>query len=126
MPDKSTSTLDINKIVFALPFTNLNYLGCFPRDYIPENIKPNECLIFNNLNSNSQGEHWIAMVGTKTKPLIYDSFGRDNSEFGFDNTYIQSNRNVEQSILDMNCGYRCMVWLCLCDLYGIEFIAGII
>jgi hypothetical protein len=54
------------------------------------------------------------MIREKNKTYVYDSFGRHIN--GFQN----SNPNIEQGILEENCGIRCIAFLVCCYMFGVE------
>ena len=55
---------------------NKNFLGCYASDQI--NILPKtlpKSLIINTANSDTDGEHWVALVLQKKRCFYFDSFG---------------------------------------------------
>ncbi|GIX74237.1 hypothetical protein CEXT_620751 [Caerostris extrusa] len=60
------------------------YLGAFAADRIPslDQIGEIGALIVNTEESDSYGEHWLAIIFLKSRKLeFFDSFGRSPTEF---------------------------------------------
>ena len=55
---------------------NYTFIGCYPNDKLPKIEKEsNISIIINTGNSESLGEHWVAMRMTRDKCFYFDSFG---------------------------------------------------
>ena len=55
---------------------NKNFLGCYASDRLhtlPKTLP--KSLIINTANSDSDGEHWVALVLQKERCFYFDSFG---------------------------------------------------
>jgi hypothetical protein len=108
------------------------FIGVFARDqltkkYVDKCKNDGYLMIVNNNTIKSGGEHWISIYGK----YMYDSFGRkiQNMNAKFKNMFkgfINSKNNVEQELLQTNCGQRCITWLLLCDIYGAEAVVKVI
>lgn len=121
--DETTYSTDLNKLCKKL-FKN-KFVGVFPCDKIPK-LKKGQYAILNLDKSNQKGSHWVSIYKKPRKTIIYDSFGRDNGEIipslskSGNGKIIDTDKDVEQSILETNCGARCVAWLCLIDGWGIN------
>ena len=86
-----------------------HWLGVFARDEIPAHIQRGY-MIVNLDNSNQPGSHWVAVAND----MFYDSFGRNsNVQLGFTQRYTNTESDAEQDVEEMNCGARCLAWLCV-------------
>ena len=88
------------------------YVGTFASDEIPK--MKNGCYCIVNLDkSYENGSHWIAMVHLSGKDYIYDSFGRTTTMIlpDFKEKTIDADYDPEQSIIETNCGARCIAFL---------------
>lgn len=102
-----------------------NFKGVHPSDQIPQMRHGDSCII--NLDkSNQPGSHWIALVRHKKKTIIYDSFGRQSKLILPDvplsilSTFIDTDTDPEQNILENNCGARCLAFLCIYYKWGVR------
>ena len=96
-----------------------NFEGCYSKDQIPL-IENNKSFIFNLLNSDQKGSHWVALSRKNNNIFIFDSFG-----VGYipKNIYeIYKNYNIITNIYriqDINsnlCGMFCVLFfLCKVD-----------
>ena len=86
------------------------FRGVFAADEmtVPRMLLPNQCCICNLDPRSSGGSHWIALVQGKTDLLVNDSFGRNVADKGQ-----HTESDPEQMIVEMNCGQRCLAWLCV-------------
>lgn len=125
-PTHALSNFEIDDICTNL-FTNLKYKGCYASDKKPK-LNNYECCILNTDDSKGPGEHWVSLCKSNGRVIIYDSFGRESNDMSnnFANEWVETNKNIEQGILEMNCGYRCIVWLICSDIFGSEFVKEII
>lgn len=80
--------------------------GVFPADRVEMTRR---YAIANFDSSDETGSHWVAVVKASDNIFIYDSFGR--SEWDDD---------AEQTIVETNCGQRCLAWLLVVHNHGIE------
>lgn len=125
-PQHSLTNLEIDTMCRAR-FKNIKYKGCFPSNKKP--ILGNlDCCIINNKTLNEGGEHWVALIKCCGKIYMYDSFARNSEKLSkhFKKEWIETNRNIEQHILEVNCGNRCISWLQCCDIFGVNFTSKII
>lgn len=87
------------------------FAGVFARDELPNvDTIANHFTICNLDSRGMVGSHWVA-TGCG---MMYDSFGRDLNFHGFGLT----DQDAEQHITELNCGQRCLAWLCVCFAYG--------
>ena len=102
------------------------FIGVFAIDDIPNDMKNNDCFIFNNQTHKQKGEHWLSGIKQGNKIYFYDSFGRPASYFGLNKNYIQSNPNREEEYNEVNCGARSISWLITSDIFGVEAVHNLI
>ena len=62
------------------PILKFKYRGCFARDTFPI-LKHNEFVIVNTDASSQACENWLLIASKNDIVLLYDSFGRDFSQF---------------------------------------------
>ena len=74
--------------------------------------------IFNLDKRNQPGSHWCAVVKDKRHYIIYDSFGRTIPLKQKNN--IMTDKDAEQDITEQNCGQRCIAWLVVVAVKGIN------
>ena len=104
-----TSELErIGKTLFPQKF-----LGVFARDKKPP-LSHNGYMIVNLDNSNEPGSHWIAIAND----MFYDSFGRSARQLKFHEDFISTEDDPEQALHELNCGARCLAWLCVYHTAG--------
>lgn len=99
-----------------------DFAGVYPVDKIqfPEGTK---FQILNTHRSDQPGEHWFAVVKGKNKLYVYDSFGRSTMEIApslLKKTIkiVDSDRDAEQKMEEMNCGQRSAAWLFVWQQFG--------
>ena len=99
-----------------------DFAGVYPVDKIqfPDKTR---FQILNTHRSDQPGEHWFAVVKGKNKLYIYDSFGRSTMEIApslLKKTIkiIESDRDAEQTMDEMNCGQRSVSWLFVWKFFG--------
>lgn len=108
---------DVGKMLLGPKFK-----GVYASDRIPK--LSNEYAILNLDTSGEPGSHWISIANHNNKTYVYDSFGRSNVKIIKSLTYsgngkiIDTDRDVEQDLLETNCGARCLSWLVLFDGWG--------
>lgn len=123
MPQTISTDKELNDYIKGYQLIkSYKFLGVFANDTKPK-LTSGQCLIFNSDDSNSQGTHWLALINSEHRNIIYDSFG-SISPFKF--KYHSSNRNQEQAIYESNCGYRCIAFLVCCDLFGASRVEKVI
>ena len=86
------------------------FRGVFAHNQIPS-LSPNDLCIANVDDAHEEGSHWVGIAGD----LCYDSFARKG--IGFDH-FRQTERDVEQKVIENNCGARSMAFLCVVFVYG--------
>ena len=75
-------------------------------------LKHGEMIIVNLDKRSSVGSHWIALVNHEKDIILYDSFGRQIPE-------VQNTEDdPEQSILEEDCGARCLSFLWVYERLG--------
>ena len=85
------------------------FAGVYARDRIPKNLNGRYAVV--NMDKHDMpGSHWVGMAGG----LVYDSFGRITLPGR------PTERDAEQDVLEVNCGQRCIAWLCVYDVFGAE------
>lgn len=102
-------------------FKRLKYKGCHASDKKPH-MYNGDCCILNTDDSTGNGVHWISLVKHRGKIIAYDSFGRETSTLShnFPEKWKETKDNVEQHILEVNCGMRSIAFLQCCDLFGVD------
>ena len=111
----------------------VKFKGVFPCDKIPRLNDLAPYCIANLDNSRQGGSHWIAIakIHGKDESLVYDSFGRSYKDiipilgYNGNGRIINTDRDVEQKILENNCGARSMAWLCVYDKQGYKIAKSI-
>ena len=85
------------------------FAGVYARDRIPKNLNGRYAVV--NMDKHDMpGSHWVGMAGE----FVYDSFGRITLPGR------PTERDTEQDALEVNCGQRCIAWLCVYDVFGAE------
>lgn len=108
MGSGSTSSDQLDRVGRALFLTK--WKGVYASDqYYP--LK-GYCIV-NIDTSQLSGTHWVAVANG----LTYDSFGRCGL-LGNSNLTCGGDGVPDQSVLEMNCGQRCLAWLCVHQVYG--------
>lgn len=108
---------------------NKKYKGTYPSDKIPNLTDTRPYCILNLDKSTESGSHWIAVIKIENKEqiLVYDSFGRKHTEIipSLKCKYrkyriLNTDDDIEQHILEENCGARCIAFLIFYELFGLE------
>ncbi len=78
-----------------------------------------------NLDEKPGGSHWIAAIFHDPLIYVYDSYGRSTLEMfpeleGKKNN-IDADTDPEQALLEDNCGQRCIAWLYVAHVFGIDY-----
>ncbi len=118
LPNHTTDNTQLDEVGFKL--LN-NYLGTFPVDQVPTNLKKGDSLIFNLDDSTEPGSHWMGgYCFKKNELLVYDSFGRATKTIAPSLLLKTQDTqdDAEQQIHETNCGARCMAFLCLAENFG--------
>jgi len=84
--------------------------------------------ILNTDDSSKGGTHWVAQFQKGKTLYMYDSFGRSDrlmkpfvdkfENQGYKVIFVNKN-GAEQNGKQVNCGLRCLLWLCFVNRYGI-------
>lgn len=84
--------------------------------------------ILNTDDSSKGGTHWVAQFQKGKTLYMYDSFGRSDrlmkpfvdkfERLGYKVIFVNKNGG-EQNSEQVNCGLRCLLWLCFVNKYGI-------
>ncbi len=117
---KETDSDKLNLIGKRL-FSN-KFVGVFSKDKIPR-MKSGQYAIINLDDSGQPGSHWVSLVKSRKKYVIYDSFGRNTTNIlpNFQKGYgkiMNTENDVEQSRAEENCGQRSLASLCVYDNFG--------
>ena len=81
---------------------------------VPRTLRNGESCILNLDKRNQAGSHWVGVLKHNNELITYDSFGRRVS-----NTR-HTDDDAEQRVIEVNCGQRCLAWLCVYYNFGIE------
>lgn len=120
--DKTTylsQLLGAGKKIFGVKFK-----GVFPSDKIPKLNDLSPYCVLNLDHSGEPGSHWIALAKMGDDTLVYDSFGRNykriipNLDYSQNGTIVNTDADVEQGILETDCGARCLAFLMVVDRHG--------
>ena len=102
----------------------VKFKGVYPSDKIPKLNDLSPYCVLNLDSSKEPGSHWVALAKNGDVSILYDSFGRHNNEiipdlkFSGNGRIIDTDRDVEQKVLETNCGARSLAFLCIFDKYG--------
>lgn len=102
----------------------IKFKGVYPSDKIPKLNDLSPYCIVNVDKSNESGSHWMALVKSGNHCILYDSFGRRNTQlipnlrFSGNGKIIDTDRDSEQKIKEENCGARAMAFLVFYNKYG--------
>jgi len=106
-----------NYEIERLLHSNYTFIGCYPNDKLPKIEKEsNISIIINTANSESLGEHWVAMRMTRDKCFYFDSFGLEIINENIKNfakiykKVIYSTRCI-QNIESVKCGEFCIAFI---------------
>jgi len=101
------------------------YHGTYAANELPTLTEKIPYAIVNLDDRDQSGSHWIALAKVKDKIVVYDSFGRQTSKIAsrINKKYkatLQTDNDVEQGILELNCGPRSLAWLFTLDQKGLK------
>ena len=88
------------------------FLGVYPKGVLDySRMNPGETAIINTQGASEPGEHWCGVgCNSKDQIVVYDSFGRKGAGLlGIDGA-IDTDLDVEQHTLEVNCGPRSLAW----------------
>ena len=115
----TTNNLQLESIGKHL-FDN-RFLGVYSANTFPKYVKNNYMFIINTDPISKPGQHWIARYKFNNKFYMYDTFNRnikDLSKYWKHKTNIVSaNKDIDQSIVEKNCGQRALGWLVLANQF---------
>jgi hypothetical protein len=103
------------------------FMGVFPSDKIPLLTLASPYAILNLDKSTEQGSHWVAISKVGKNTYIYDSFGRHNVRIipslsvSGNGKIVDTDRDAEQKMIQLDCGARVIGWLLFLDEWGIEY-----
>jgi len=88
---------EFSQIFESFPSIGKIYIGTFPRDKLPKQIKTNHFAIVNTDVSSGNGVHWFCIFRYSTSTLeVFDSLGIDNEKKGLLHSFNYGNlREVE-------------------------------
>ena len=120
--NKTTYSSDLNSLGIRLLGGKFN--GVYPADKIKISKKQPYCIV-NTDTSKGMGEHWCALAMMDNKIIFYDSFARDGVKLipqlkNIGLRIINTDDDIEQKILQSDCGQRSLSWLIFLDKYGAE------
>ena len=107
-----TSELDsVGRTLFPKKFK-----GVFARDSLPHPVTSGYYIV--NLDRHDEpGSHWVAICDE----IFYDSFGRHSkNELGFLQKWQNTEDDSEQVITEEDCGLRCLAWMCVYHVCGLQ------
>ena len=108
----------------------VKFKGVFPSDKIPQLNDLAPYCILNLDTSKETGSHWIALAkmpksrSCLSSAMVYDSFGRDYKtliralDCSGNGRMLNTDPDVELSVVETDCGARSLAWLLLFDSYG--------
>ena len=104
------------------------FKGTYPCDLVPISLNNEpQAFVVNTENSNSSGQHWIALITKQTKCWYFDSFGnellnqdilRSLRKIGVKNYFF--NCKQIQAVYSDSCGYFCIAFV-LSLILGINY-----
>jgi hypothetical protein len=122
--DKTTYLNELNGV--GKQMLGVKFKGVFPADKIPKLNDLSPYAILNLDTSKEPGSHWVSIAKNGDETYIYDSFGRSNVKiipnlrYSGNGRIVDTDKDVEQDVLETNCGARCVAWLVFLDKWGID------
>ena len=117
----NTTTNNLQLEALGKHLFNNRFLGIYSANAFPKYVKNNYMFIINTDPISKPGQHWIACYKFNNKFYMYDTFNRnikDLSKYWKHKTNIVSaNKDIDQSIVEENCGQRAICWLILADKF---------
>jgi len=116
-----TEILGVGKKLLGVKFK-----GVYPSDKIPKLNDLSPYAILNLDTSKEKGSHWVSIAKYGNNTYFYDSFGRVNTQiipnlqFSGNGKIINTEKDAEQKIFEVDCGARSLAWLLLFDKWGPE------
>ena len=118
---KSTTTDNVELERMGRTLLGAKFKGVYASDGVPALTANKPYAVINN--KPAPGEHWlgVARVPRTGRVMVYDSFGRSHAKLlpgvlppGTQDT----DRDIEQSVAQTNCGQRSLAWLVVFDKLG--------
>ena len=120
---KSTSadTAELERMGRALLGTK--FKGVYASDGIPALTAKQPYAVVNNKPASTGGEHWLGVgrVPRTGHVMVYDSFGRSHAKLlpgALPPGTHDTDRDIEQSVAQANCGQRSLAWMVVFDKLG--------
>ena len=126
MGNKTTYGSDLEKI--AKKYLGGKFNGVYPADKIKISKQAPYCIINTDISTGS-GEHWTALAAMDAKVgnknIFYDSFAREGVKLipqlkSLGLPIIDTEDDVEQDVIETNCGQRSLAFLIFLDKYGVD------
>lgn len=116
---KATFNDDLHKM--GKRYFGKQFRGVFSADTVPK-MKKGECCIANLDKKGQPGSHWVALARNGKHYLFFDSFGRHHTQIipsikGLGKIK-DTDLDVDQHYSQLDCGPRCLAWLCLNQYLG--------
>jgi hypothetical protein len=119
---KFLDTDQLNDLARADEILVPHYLGCYPANINPDNIRKDCCWIWNTDESDKSGTHWIAVVKRDKKIIFFDSYGKTPTffkrKYWLDYFQVVLKCRVSyystiqyQSYISRSCGAWCLLFL---------------
>ena len=120
--NKFLDTDHLDRLARANESISPYYLGCYPADILPSNIRKHCCWIWNVDESDKPGTHWIAIAKRNNQITFFDSYGKTMEFFkrNYWKIYFQQNlkckvtyysQKQRQSYISTTCGAWCLMFL---------------
>jgi hypothetical protein len=118
---KFLETDNIDNLAKSNPILKPFYLGCYPANVKPKDIKDRCCWVWNVDEDDKSGTHWICVVKNDNNIIFLDSFGKSPRFFkreywikyfhSLKGTYTLHTQLQRQSYISRTCGVWCLVFL---------------
>ena len=112
----------LDRLAVSIESISPHYLGCYPADVYPSNVRKHCCWIWNVDESDKSGTHWVAIAKNNKRITFFDSYGKTPKFFkrNYWLTYFQQELKCKvsyyspiqrQSYLSRTCGAWCLMFL---------------
>ena len=120
---KSTTTDNVELERMGHTLIGTKFKGAYASGGIPALAAKQPYAVVNNKAAASGGEHWlgIARIPRTGRVLVYDSYGRSHETLlpgALPPGSHDTDRDIEQSVAQTNCGQRSLAWLVVFDKLG--------
>ena len=120
---KNTTTDNAELYRVGRELFGARFKGVYASDGIPILTAKQPYAVVNNKAAASGGEHWlgIARIPRTGRVLVYDSYGRSHETLlpgALPPGSHDTDRDIEQSVAQTNCGQRSLAWLVVFDKLG--------